>query len=289
MRHIGLFCERWESGGIEALLYNILQRMDREVLRVDIVAAALEESLYTKPLEEQGVCFFQLSGSLRKPLENRRRFKALLAERRWDVLHVNAFQSLSLSYLKLAAESGIPVRIAHGHNTALRRSLTKPLKLLIHAAARERYTPYATDLWACSENAAGFIFSKKELRQRGFQFIPNGIDTERFRFDPAEREAVRRELGLTEAFVIGNVGRLCAQKNQVFLLEVLAELIKETPAARLLLVGEGEDRPRLERKAQRLGVSDRVLFPGNRRDVERLYWTMESPTFHLLLWMFRYS
>lgn len=279
MKRICCFLECWESGGIESFLYNVLTRIEFTHLQVDIVASCLGRSVFTKPLRELGVGFFELSGSQRKVTENRRRFRALMRERQWDVLHLNAFQGLSLYYLRLAEEAGVPVRIAHSHNTALRKSLTRPIKQGIHTLAKEWYTRYATELWACSQDAAEFLFSAKELKQNGFRFIPNGIDTERFRFDPSAREAVRSELGLADKFVIGNAGRLCYQKNQEFLLDVLVEVLKREPDGRLMLIGEGADKSMLVRKAERLRISDKVLLCGVSDHVERLLWAMDTFAF----------
>ena len=274
-RRICCLCESWASGGIESFLCGVLMRLDMSEIEVDIVAAQKSESVFTERLKARGIRFYELSGCMRKVGENHRRFRALLRERNYDVLHLNAFQGLSLAYLRIAREEGVPVRIAHSHNTALRKSLTRPIKQAIHSWAKERYAKDATALWACSKDAAAFLFSAHELDKRGFQFIPNGIDVDRFRFDPVAREAVRCELGLDGKFVVGHIGRLCYQKNQSFLLDVLAEAVKERPESVLLLVGEGEDRPMLEEKARRLGIEDRVLFTGVSKHVERLCWAMD--------------
>ena len=275
MRRVCCFCESWKSGGIEAFLCNILTRIDLSQIQVDIVTAHLGESVFTKQLQELGVQFYELSGNLRRVPENHQSFRLLLEERQYDIVYVNAYQSLSLYYLYMAKKAAVPVRIAHAHNTSLRKSLTRPLKLLIHRWARDQYTCYATALWACSKNAAEFLFSERELEQRGFTFIPNGIDTARFRFDPAVRESVRKELGLNGKFVIGNVGRLCYQKNQQFLIDVFTELLKQRPESCLLLIGEGDDESMLRQKARELAVTDRVLFCGVSEQVEQLMWAMD--------------
>lgn len=275
MRRVCCLCESWASGGIESFLCGVLSRLDMTELEVDIIAARLSDSVFTNKLKACGVRFYELSGSMRKVGENHHRFRALLQERRYDVLHLNAFQGLSLVYLHIAKEEGVPVRIAHSHNTALRKSLTRPIKLAVHNWAREQYTRDATSFWACSKDAAAFLFSARELSRNGFQFVPNGIDVDRFRFNPAARENVRRELGLDGKYVIGHVGRLCCQKNQSFLLDMLAEAVKHKPDTVLLLAGEGEDKPMLEGKARELGVADKVLFAGVSDRIERLYWAMD--------------
>lgn len=269
------FCERWESGGIESFLFNVLTRIDLNGLQIDVVTASRGKSIFTQPLQQRGIQFYELSGSQKNLLGNHQRFVSLLKERRWDVIHLNIFHGLSLSYLYFAKQEGAFIRIAHSHNTALRKSLARPLKLAIHAWAKERFTQYATDLWACSKSAAEFLFSKKTLEQQGFQFVPNGIDIRRFCFDPVVCQSIQADLGLEDKFVVGNVGRLCYQKNQAFLLDVFSEILKRNPNSRLLLVGEGEDKPMLLQKAQQLGIAEKVIFYGVAPHVEQLLWAMD--------------
>ena len=275
MKRICCFCETWESGGIESILTNLLLHMERSGLEIDIVAVCLRESIFTDQLKAAGIHFYQLSGSLHSLIQNYSLFRKLLRKREYDVLHLNAFQSLSFFYLLLAKHVGVSKRIAHSHNTALRKSKGQFLKLWIHKLSRFFLTGYATDLWACSGDAARFLFSKVVLKKQGYQFIPNGIDTERFRFNPEVREQVRRELHFEGKLVIGNVGRLCYQKNQDFLLDIFSKVYEKNPESMLLLIGEGEDKQILKEKAERLGIRDAVIFYGTCRQVEKLYWVMD--------------
>lgn len=269
------FCERWESGGIESFLTNVLQRIDLKQFQVDIVASSIGKSVFTERLQKCGVRFWELSGNQRKLVQNYRLFCCLLRRERYDIVHLNIFHGLSLYYAVLAKRLGVPVRIAHSHNTGLQKSRTLPAKLLIHKAAKTLYTNAATDLWACSGAAAEFLFSKKLLAEKSCRFIPNGIDTARFRFESKVREAVRKNLGLKEKLVIGNVGRLCYQKNQTFLLDILLEVQKQKKESCLLLVGEGEERNALEAKAKHLGIADSVIFCGVSTKPEHLLWAMD--------------
>lgn len=272
---ICLFCEKWESGGIESFLTNVLTHLDLSAFSVDLVAAQLCPSVFTARLEAMGVRFAELSGSLRDLKTNHRMFRELLQERRYDVVHVNAYQAMSMEYLELAREAHVPVRIAHSHNTALRKSATKAIKMVLHNAAKERYTGAATHLWACSQPAAAFLFSSAALQKRGWTFIPNGIEIDRFRFSQSERSRVRETLGLGDALVIGNIGRLCYQKNQSFLLEVLSEVLRRRPDAVLLLVGEGDDRAALEEESRARGAAEHVIFFGTTDRPEALYSAMD--------------
>ena len=79
--------------------------------------------------------------------------------------------------------------------------------------------------------------------------------------------------------MIGHVGRLCYQKNQDYLLDVLAQVLERKANTWLLLVGEGEDKPRLIERADCLGISSKVMFYGTTRNVERLLWAMDAFAF----------
>ena len=275
-RKICVFCETWGSGGIESFLHNVLLCMDLTGLEIDIVAEMIGESLFTDHLRDAGVRFVELSGSIRKPLSNFRAFRSLLRRRKYDAVHLNIYQGMSLYYARLAQKAGVPVRIAHSHNSALRKSAARLIKQGIHRFFSLRCTDSATDLWACSHEAAAFMFPREALRTRGHRFIPNGIDTARFRFRGDVREQIREELGLEGAFVVGHVGRLCYQKNQRFLLSMLPALLRLRPESRLLLVGEGEDLDGLRRYAGELGISDKVIFYGVSGQVETLLWAMDA-------------
>ena len=269
------FCETWESGGIESFLNNVLQHINLEKIQVDIVVSCLKKSIFTEPLKQKGIRFFELSGSQRNFLKNHYMFMKLLRKENYNAVHLHIFHGLSLYYVCLAQKAGIPVRIAHSHNTALRSSKTQKLKLFIHNIAKNLFSDESTDLWACSALAAQFLFSKRALKQKGFQFIPNGIDTERFRFQPEIRKQIRQKLGLENQFVIGNAGRFCYQKNQSFLLDIFAELVKQKPESRLLLVGEGEEEKALRNKAEMLNIAGQVLFYGISHQIEYLLWAMD--------------
>lgn len=275
MKRVCIYCQTWESGGIEAFISNMLSHMDLFDIKIDIVVDVLKESVFTDNLKSLGITFRELSGSQRSVVKNYRLFAKLISKQKYDVLHLNVFQALPLAYLLLAKRKGISVRIAHSHNTMLRRSKTRMLKMAVHKIVSWAFSKESTDLWACSDNAAKFMFPAPLLKKKEYRFIPNGIDLERFKFNEAERENIRNQLHLEKSFVIGNVGRLCYQKNQSFLLDTFARVYSRDISARLLLVGKGDDFKELEEKATKLSISDAVIFWGTTPNIEKLLWAMD--------------
>ena len=81
---------------------------------------------------------------------------------------------------------------------------------------------------------------------------------------------MRKALGIRNELVIGNIGRFCAQKNQLFLIDIFSSITMSLPNALLILVGEGGDKELLLNKVDRLGLKDNVLFLEPRTDIQDL-------------------
>ncbi len=97
--------------------------------------------------------------------------------------------------------------------------------------------------------------------------VPNGVDTAVFRPRPGRR--LRAELGLPPGLLFACAGRLTADKGTHHAVAALASLRQRGCDARLLIVGDGAERPRLEQLARDLRVADWVLFVG-RQPPERM-------------------
>ena len=249
--------------------------MDLSCFQVDIVAARMENSIFTEQLRKLGVSFYPLSGNRNRILENQRQFAALIKEKKYDVLHVNAFHAVSLSVLRLGRALGIPVRIAHAHCAGLNKGKFSRLKLLAHNFSKQLFSSYATELWACSRTAAAFMYPSARLIGDSCRIIPNGINVSRFRFCKECRHITRTGMGLDGNLVIGSVGRLCQEKNQVFLLDIFSEILKARSDSKLLLIGEGPERDHLIQRAKELCIESNTIFYGTTERIERLLWAMD--------------
>ncbi|HEY5718753.1 MAG TPA: glycosyltransferase [Gammaproteobacteria bacterium] len=113
--------------------------------------------------------------------------------------------------------------------------------------------------------------AERALPGRSFEVIANGIDTQRFR--PGNRAAARRQLGLPEAVrLVGCAARLEAVKDHATLLEALAAL----PAGvHLALAGDGSLADELQRRADALGLAERVHFLGNLEEMPTFYRALD--------------
>lgn len=132
--------------------------------------------------------------------------------------------------------------------------------------------------WAARNAAASIgvaralvdVLSDWGLPQERLHVMRNGIDLERF--IPVDQTEARRQLGLQGAPILLSVGRLVELKGHHIAIEALREILVHYPNARLVLVGQGVERSRLEALAAEYGVSAHVFFAGARSNTELKIW-----------------
>ena len=140
--------------------------------------------------------------------------------------------------------------------------------------AVRRWLDHLTARWLCARlilvsRAQQAIFSRAAgLPVSRLQTLPNAVDTDRFRPDPAARARLRAELDLApDGPVFATLGVLRPGKAVGDLLEAAATVLETSPDASFLVIGDGPERERLIRQAEQLGLAARVRFTGTRLDV----------------------
>lgn len=125
---------------------------------------------------------------------------------------------------------------------------------------------------AVSRLSADRFVSWSGLPPANISVLPNCVDLDRFQ--PAERDpALVARYGLRPSKVILTVGRLASEeRSKGFdeVIDVMPQLLTQFPTLKYLIVGDGPDRPRLERKAAAAGVSAAVIFAGRIPEAEKI-------------------
>lgn len=254
-------------GGLETMIMNYYRRMDRTKVQFDFLVHRDFRADYDDEIEQLGGRIYRIGRLIPWSKAYQRSLDAFFeAHPEYSVIHVHQ-DCLSAVVLKAAQRHGIPVRIAHSHNSSQDRGF----KYLIKLFYKRQIPSYATDLFACSKDAGDWMFGGKP-----YTVVNNAIDAAQYSYQKARALEVRQALGLAEdAFVVGHVGRFAPVKNHDFLLDVFGELCREEERATLLLIGDGELRGSIEEKAERMGLKGRVLFAGVRSDVCDLMQAMD--------------
>ena len=260
MKRVLVIVGKLYIGGAERVCRNIGFFADPAQFQIDYLVFGDEIGAYEPELQEKGCRIWHIPS----PGAGYRQFyfglKKLIRDNRYDVVHSHTMFNSGL-VLRAAKVCGVPIRIAHSH------SIRGPEKRgvmqdLYEKAMRRWIVRYATHYVGCGQAAGEWLFGRKTFREKGIVLL-NGVELDRFAWDPAARDRIRRELGWDGCFLIGHAGHLAPVKNQRFLIELMPELLKHRPETRLLLLGDGADRPMLERTVRELGLDHYVSIPGN--------------------------
>lgn len=251
------------GGGVESVVMNYYRYIDRSKVQFDFLVDEDSTRVPEEEITTLGGRVFRIP-PYQHPIRYRRELIRLMHEQQWPIVHSN-INTLSVFPLSAAKKVGVPVRIAHSHSTMGKGEFAKnAMKLALKPFANV----YPTVRFACGHYAGEWLFGKNH----DFTVIPNAIELDKFRFDSTVRQKVREEFGIADdTFLIGHVGRFMPQKNQVFLVDMLADLLPSRPNTMLAFVGEGPDKADVQQHAEELGVVDHVMFLGQRSDVNRLY------------------
>lgn len=245
------------SGGAESFIMNMYRNIDRNKVQFDFLLRS-NQMIYGDDLNEMGSNVYVTASLPKHYIKNYFQTVQFFNEHKYDIIHVHANALIYVSALAIAKRAGVKCRIMHSHSNSLFFPITKP----IHFLNKKRIGRLATHFFACSDSAGKWMFGDK------YTVIKNGIDIERFSYNPESRNRIRQEFGISEdSFVLGHVGHLSSVKNQRFAIEVLSEIHKTNKKSYLVLVGEGDIEDELKNFAAQKNVGDYVIFTGSRNDV----------------------
>lgn len=254
--------------GITCWLKSTFSSMNLDGFKVVTTAFEDSSSSLCDSVRSCGVDVVTVPNRKKHPIRYMKAFRRLLHEGHFDIVHVCCNSAMATFELVEARRQRIEMRIAHSHNTSCEHRIMNSLLDPLFQAS-------ITDRFACGKDAGSWLFG-----DRPFIVIPNGKLLEAYSYSSKVRESVRKELGLSSNNVAyGHVGAFNEQKNHEKLLDVFFELHRRNPAARLLLIGEGELQSRIQRKASTMGIADAVVFLGRRDDVPRLLNAMDCMIF----------
>lgn len=259
-------------GGAESRVMDSYRHMDRDRIQFDFCVHNNEKGFFDEEIEALGGHIYRVP---RFKVYNwaayRKAWKKLFEEHReFQAVHGHMTSTASI-YLPIAEKAGVPLTIAHarsaGTDPGLKGAITKFLRRNLGKKADLCLT--------CSGLAGEAVFGKKMQDAGKVQMIPNAIDAAAFSYNPKVREEIRARYGLDDCFVLGHVGRFGFMKNHLFLLDVFAEVKKELPGAKLMMVGEGDTMEQVKEKAVSLGLLNDLIFTGNQSNVSAFYQAMD--------------
>lgn len=265
---------RFDVGGLENGLVNLLNRIPPGRYRHAIVCMT-DYSEFRKRLTNPAVTVHAINKRDGKDFGAYVRLWRLLRQLRPDIVHTRNLSALEGAVV--AALAGVPARVHGEHGRDIHDIDGRNKKYLMLRRICQyfvhRYIPLSRDL-------ESWLREVVRVRETKIRQIYNGVDSERFHPSVAGREAMPNpEFSGQNCVVIGTVGRLEQVKDQRTLVRAFAEISQRcpqlAPRLRLILVGDGSTRIKLEQLASELGVSDRLWITGATNDVPVLMRGMD--------------
>ena len=259
-------CVDLDGGGIDRYLFNYCSRISN--IQFDFVIVDNGKvGILEEPIKVFGGKIYRVPrqrGSLKK---NYLVLKKIMTENTYDAVHVHLGYKSAVALL-CAKNCGIKTRIAHAHIAYEPENFKQKIIRKIFSMLSKRY---ATSLLSCGADAGAWVWGKRCYRRGKVTIMNNAIETERYAYSSELRMMVRNDLGIAkDTFVVGHVGRLCEQKNQLRLLDIFNEINKKVSNSLLILVGRGAQEKEIQDKIKRLGLEGRVKLLGVRNDVHAL-------------------
>lgn len=255
-------------GGLTTVMMNYYRAMDKTGMRIDFVSCNAAPSSLIDELSLNGSWYIQLSDRKKHTVRYVRDLCKILRHEQYDVIHIHGNSATMLIELLPAWILGIKRRIVHVHTT-------KNSHRLAHAAMKVPMNLLANMRLAVSEEAGHYLYVSRK-----FTIMRNAIDTARYQFNHDSRLRCRREWGISDsAYVIGTVGKMYEPKNQIFLVEVFAKVLDRLPDAKLLLVGDGILRRKIEDRIKVLGIENACILTGMQEDAADFLCAMDCFVF----------
>jgi phosphatidylinositol alpha-1,6-mannosyltransferase len=249
-------------GGSAELLWNVYSRIDsvRVAVLTDVAAAGGDPAAVDRAIDVTRRAMHARSWGTLTPGALAHHLRTAGAVRRLAprsaVVHCARVLPEGLAALLAGTADRRPyVCWIHGEELAYMRS-SRELTWLARRVCRG-----AAALVANSHNTASLLEPFGVASDRVHVVYP-GVDADRFRADSAARARIRQAIRAPDDLVLLTVGRLQSRKGHDHVIDALAGLRDQLPRLRYVIVGDGDERGRLEQLARHRGVADRVVFAG---------------------------
>lgn len=258
-----------KRGGIESFMMNYYRKIDPQKVKIDFLVHGYEVGEYDEEILNRGSKIYHVPTKSKHPMKYRKELYKIFSSGEYQIVHSHC-DAISGWILQIAAKAGIPIRIAHSHNTA---TLTRnKIKLLINDYYKKQIPKYATHMFACSKAAGEWMFGSNSK----FEVIPNAIELEKYAFSKVLRDEVRKKFNCEEKYVVGHIGRFDYQKNHSFIIELWREIAPKHKKFKLMLVGGGDLKDEIERKIGEYKLEDSIIFTGVQENTSPFYSAFDS-------------
>ncbi len=260
--------EELSAAGIESFIMNNYRKINRNKVQFDFFVLRNENEYYENEIIDLGGIIYKndikKTNLFLKIREEGKALKSFLLEHNYQIVHLHYTTSMRASLMKVAKKAKVKIRIYHSHSGyVMGKNL---LKRIIYKFEAIKLNHYATDFFACSQIAADWVFTKKTAKNNS-RIIKNGININKFKYNLNYRNEKRIELGINDEILYVQVGRFTEQKNQLWTIKLIPNLIHFNENVHFIFLGDGPLKNKAELMVHELNIDKYVSFLGVRNDV----------------------
>ena len=269
MKRLLCILSSMNAGGAETFLMKIYRTIDRSKYQMDFCINVKEKCFYEDDIIAMGGTIYRIPSKSEGIGPFKRSLTKIVRDNGYQYVLRITSNAAGFLDLKIAKESGAEVCIARSSNSSDGNGLKAKIA---HRLGRILYGKFVDVKIAPSDLAAKYTFGDA----LDVHILHNALDLSVFHYKEDGRAKIRNEYGFSpEDIVIGHIGRLSAQKNHMFLLEVVSKLHQQNAACKLLLIGKGELEAEIRQRVRDLQLEDAVIFGGVREDIPDVLSAMD--------------
>lgn len=269
MIRVAVIMGKMHSGGKKNLVMEYYRNIDRSKVQFDFLCDQDSNAIPKEEIESLGGRVYVIA-PYQNIIRNISDIRKICKKNRYDVIHgYNGTMNIFAMFVGWVC--GIPIRINESISMAHKADKKTLLKNILKPFSR----CFATHYMANGESCGRWQFGDKLYDAGKVAVFKTVIDVERNKFDDELRTKTRKDLGIDDNIVIGHIGRLTAQKNTLFVINIFIEILKKEPRAKLLIVGDGDLRNAMEQKIVNEQIQDAVFDMGRREDIQQFYSAMD--------------
>lgn len=256
-----------EIGGIGTFLYNMARwskKCDEEPA-IKFSFLIPEGSEYQFLLEQIGCETFCVPGLVHH-ISYSRIIEKVLSSYQFDYVWINNTSKVNKTLLKKARKFGAKI-ITHPHGVDNEEKGIRKALFHVLDSINKRYYLNTIDIpLSCSIDAARAYYSGSEEILGNAVVINNGIFTDDYVYSENTRRDIRNRYQIEEnEILVGTVGRMASVKNHIFLIHIIKKLDMKY---KLVILGDGDERTRIEEAVKENGLEGRVILPGQVNNVK---------------------
>lgn len=246
--------------GMSNVIIGLYENMKDENICCDFVAYNNIDEKYADIIRRNNDNIFILKHRNKHPLRYIKNLSEIMKKGNYDIIHIHGNSATMSVELRAAKKSRTKAKLlVHAHNTECNHEF-------LNKVLYGYFIKNSDYLIACSRAAGEWLYGNNK-----YTVLNNGIDENKFRFNPEMRKEYREKFGVADKFVVTHIGRFNTQKNHKFIIEIFKALHEKRSDAVLRLVGTGGFYDEIKAKVEEMGLSDYVCFAGVQKNPEIEY------------------